>query len=548
MKFNPVDIPELQDLLQSLKASGPARPDEHNKSCVQAPGKTPDCFVRLPQEIIQELLILSQSKDVASFRLASRTIATSPLSARFWKSRFSEGYEYHYIIEAHGSKPGSWRALYDGVSRIQTSPGLINRKRLWNSALKLRNTLEQINGPCHGRSLCSFFEPDSPVDNADWFSARYGSTGPEGMFFGGVRVLRIRVFDVPAKFHRLFVSFVQLNHGTFISGFRFQQRNGDETLVGYIHRSREVPLSIPSQLDIYGWHLAFHESGIKAIAAVMEDETVSSWVGEHAGSSKRRLVGNLQRLSTLKAEFDALKLVSLSLPLPDKQFSVRDLYLWSPDIPRQGVQFNGRGGSDAYFNAGRRNISIVPYATVEFGGTHGQDNSQLIEIVGWAFGTPDDFGIQFIYTDPSKNKSIGRVEPLVDRRSRLNLRYSRTPFSIDGPGGETIISIHVAKREGPILKIQINLAREVVFSPLMSYTYNGPLTVIKPSGNTVIGFYYVLVWRSLVRAGMPRVNKVARLQRLCGKGSLKLIDVMVDIQGNLMRIQRTSKSAKIYQG
>ena len=156
MNFDPVDIPELQHLLWSPvtpKTAGPAKLDNDNRFCVQKPSQAPDRFTLLPPEILQELLILLQSKDVASFRLASRTIASLALTDTFWKSRFLDGYEYASIFEARESRPNSWRALYDGISRMQAKPGITNRKRIWSLALQLRNTLEQMESPCYGRPV-----------------------------------------------------------------------------------------------------------------------------------------------------------------------------------------------------------------------------------------------------------------------------------------------------------------------------------------------------------------------------------------------------------
>ena len=107
-----------------------------------------------------------------------------------------------------------------------------------------------------------------------------------------------------------------------------------------------------------------------------------------------------------------MKLVALGIPTPSNQpfevVSLRDDGLWSPEVPPAHHLFNGI--EDGLPLKLCRNATL-PFSTVIFGGTNGQDLSQLVEIVGWGFDVYTIVGLQFLYADPLKNKSLGQIGP-----------------------------------------------------------------------------------------------------------------------------------------
>lgn len=300
IRFNPLDIPEIHSALQCVNTEGV---DQGDRARLYRSATT-DCFNSLPPELLQTILIPMQSKDVRSLKLASRTFANIELTEGFWASRFSKGHEYHHVFEVQRSKPRSWKAMYKSMDLIKPLPAMVNRRRVCVLGLQLRDLLKQMAEPCHGCPLRCYFEPAAEEDYAEWHVASRGLQGPEDLFNRGSRALHIRKVEVPPRTEGLFVSFCWLSSGQFVSGIRFQGANGEEARIGFIHLDREIPLDIPPGIGIRGWHVAHHETGVKAIAALMDNGTLSSWVGEYEGVPKRVLEGESAALSTLRAEFD----------------------------------------------------------------------------------------------------------------------------------------------------------------------------------------------------------------------------------------------------
>ncbi|SCO76557.1 uncharacterized protein FRV6_00769 [Fusarium oxysporum] len=107
------------------------------------------------------------------------------------------------------------------------------------------------------------------------------------------------------------VSFVDTAAGRFISGFNMIDEHDRSHALGYQHGNVMWRISLPLDEPIQGWELAMDLSGIKRIAAVQSDGKLTSWAGESAGLPRWRLK-EAQGVSAVKAEFDALKLVSIS--------------------------------------------------------------------------------------------------------------------------------------------------------------------------------------------------------------------------------------------
>lgn len=66
-------------------------------TAAEAPGEKRDCFAKLPAEICTELLCLLPTEAALKLRLASRTMANTPLSATWCKSRFLYPYELSHL-------------------------------------------------------------------------------------------------------------------------------------------------------------------------------------------------------------------------------------------------------------------------------------------------------------------------------------------------------------------------------------------------------------------------------------------------------------------
>ncbi|KAJ3529224.1 hypothetical protein NM208_g9861 [Fusarium decemcellulare] len=444
-----------------------------------------DIFDRLPPELLQDIVIKLQSVDVVNLRKSSPAFAKLHLPEAFWASRFQRGHEYHHIFESSQSRPSSWRALYLALRFFASDiPSLNNRKRVWDLALRLQALLAQVSGfPCHGQPLKSHYELDGQADTHSWHTASRAGEMPEIDLSEGPRPLRIRAlhFETGIKVQDLWVSFVSINEATFVSGFRFVRLDGSTTCLGYIHSDAEVRVKFSDNrheqpYSISGWHLAIDPSGFRAIAAVTEDGTTSIWTGQADDSPKWRLAGPNEGISVVKAEFDALKLVSLS----------RDV---SPDTS---------------FDKG-----LLWRNSFMFGGPHGELLCQLVEVVVHIFDTDVLLGFEFIYKDPSKNQAVGLLGPYTNSirtkqdPSDETFKYS---MAIDGPAGERIQEVKfdsfLSKVDG--MKIRTNCDREMKFPPLESIKEED-LVSIEPSGSVIIGFYFNH-GPSVQRLGLMSIN------------------------------------------
>lgn len=111
-----------------------------------------------------------------------------------------------------------------------------------------------------------------------------------------------------------------------------------------------------------------------------------------------------------------------------------------PEVPPENFLLNGGDDNNLF----RKSREARLFSTVIFGGVDGQDLSRLVEIIGCTYGGHGIAGLDFLYTDAAKNKSLGEVGPfdVGDESLRVN-------FSINGPEGErtTAIGIHRKRPE-----------------------------------------------------------------------------------------------------
>ncbi|KAG5805356.1 hypothetical protein H9Q71_010074 [Fusarium xylarioides] len=461
-----------------------------------------DSFSRLVPELLQNIVTLLPTSDVHSLRLASPVFATLELPERFWASRFQPGREYDHLPEVHDRPPQSWRALYHSL-RIWTRgiPSMANRKRVWGLAKRLQATLSQLDGvSCKGDPLGTWFETisdgsDQNIHAADvsWHTASRAVAHLGKSFFYGSRVLRARAlqFSEPVKLREMSVSFVDTAAGRFISGFNMIDEHNRSHVLGYQHEKTMSRISLSPDEPIQGWELAMDLCGIKGIAAVRGDGTLTGWAGESAGVPRWRLKGS-QGVSAVKAEFDALKLVSLSRDKLPNQETWLNNCLWYPEVPREGLLFNGSRGDEprAKYN--------LPVTTVLFGGSDGQYLSQLSEIVVWVFDICHVAGIEFRFTDSSHDCQLGYVGPFDEnypgRRNFIpDSHDSSVSFSIDGASGERLSSIDVQTSGSHIvgLKLRTNLDRTVQ-TPEYPYGTDEGWTTVHGKGSQIIGMFATL--------------------------------------------------------
>ncbi|KAF5623572.1 hypothetical protein F25303_11781 [Fusarium sp. NRRL 25303] len=462
-----------------------------------------DSFSRLVPELLQTIVTLLPTSDVHSLRLASPVFATLELPERFWASRFQPGHEFDHLPEVHDRPPQSWRALYHSL-KIWTRgiPGMANRKRVWGLAKQLQATLTQLDGvSCQGDLLSTWFDtsPDRsdqniPKAEVSWHTASRAVANLGKSFFYGSRVLRARAlyFSEPVKLRQMSVSFVHTAAGSFISGLKMIDEHSRSHVLGYQHKKATSHISLRPDEHILGWELSIDLCGIKGIAAVCADGTLTGWAGESAGLPRWRLKGS-QGVSAVKAEFDALKLVSLSRDkLPDQETTWLNNCLWYPEVPGEGLLFHGSRGDEP------RAKQNLPVTTVLFGGSDGRYMSQLSEIVVWVFDICHVAGIEFLYTDSSHNCQLGYVGPFDEnypgrRNFSPDSHDSTVFFHIDGASGERLSSIDVQTSGSHVvgLRLRTNLDRTVQ-TPDYPYGTKKGWTTVDGKGSQIIGMFATL--------------------------------------------------------
>ncbi|KAF4459807.1 hypothetical protein FALBO_13427 [Fusarium albosuccineum] len=458
-----------------------------------------DGFSRLSPELLQIIATMLPSRDVRSLRLASPVFATLSLSEKFWASRFEPGNEFDDVPEVHSDPPESWRALYLSLQTWgRDNPHMANRTRVWKLAKRLQATIDQMEGvPCDGSPLKTWFEPlvqDESSKDRSWRTAARGISDIRKKFDHGSRVLRARAlyFLQPLQIQHMSVSFVDTAGGRFVSGLQFVDKEGQPHAIGYLHPDQGVSIHLSSSQRIQGWELALDLSGVRGIAIIAEDGTRSAWVGE-PGDFPRWHLAEAEGIFAVKAEFDALKLVSLSRDISggaSAQRQWRNSCLWYPDVPPdKRLLFNGSDGDEP--PNGRVDH---PVTTLFFSGSGGRPQSNLVEIVVWTFDLCHIAGIEFLSADPSSNQSLGQPGPFGEdhpappRFDRSEGR--RISMSIDGRGGEELKSLEIQEDGGYVvgLKIHTNFGRGLT-SPQNPYTIDNEWTVVEPAGSTVVGLF-----------------------------------------------------------
>ncbi|EXK24901.1 hypothetical protein FOMG_18412 [Fusarium oxysporum f. sp. melonis 26406] len=283
------------------------------------------------------------------------------------------------------------------------------------------------------------------------------------------------------------VSFVDTAAGRFISGFDMIDEHDRSHALGYQHGNAMWRISLLPDEPIQGWELAMDLSGIKGIAAVQSDGKLTSWVGESAGLPRWRLK-EAQGVSAVKAEFDALKLVSISRDKLPNQENWLNTCLWYPEVPKEGLLFNGSRGDKP------RPKYNLPVATVFFGESDGRYLSQLSEIVVWVFDICHVAGVEFRFTDSSYNRPLSYVGPFDEnypaRRNFSDSHDSTVSFPIDGPSGERLSSIEVHTKRTYVagLKIRSNLDRSIQ-TPDYPYGTDKGWVTVHGKGSQIIGMF-----------------------------------------------------------
>ncbi|KAF3918102.1 hypothetical protein ABW21_db0208235 [Orbilia brochopaga] len=122
---DPLRIPSLEAILDNPPLISANR---HSLQHPLSRGHGPkDLFSKLPNEILDIIMCQLKSKDVVNLRLAVRSIAESPLTNSFFRSRFKDPHEMHFVYESASARSVEgkidWKEFYLAIKTLLVAPG-----------------------------------------------------------------------------------------------------------------------------------------------------------------------------------------------------------------------------------------------------------------------------------------------------------------------------------------------------------------------------------------------------------------------------------------
>ncbi|KAL1884645.1 U3 small nucleolar RNA-associated protein [Paecilomyces lecythidis] len=451
-KSDPLRVPELQQAL----ASSRERLEKSSLAPISPVFRgQPDCFQRLPQELLEHIQMLLPSSSVSRLRTVSRSFASLPLSQAFWASRFERSRERGFVFEATDpvwsdileQRSRDWKVLYQKTTlNAASSRGMMNRKRIWESNRELVDLL--LQEPLTGSDLeisKHGIPGDMPQGKDDWraaggdFRSRTSDFSPSGM---PCRAIFEQTLTVPKSLSQVRISICAFRGKRFICGLRFIADNEEDALLGYILPNSETEIDIHGLNGrLNGFILAIGPRGIHALRVTTTAGNISHWVGNPDDFPQTTRLCMTKPLDSLRAFVDGFKLVSLAVPTASEplfgddpvheHLPLRFTGLWYPSIPAEHLDIH-----EAAF-AGR-NISLYDYRPivhVMFGGSNGEYLKYLTKI-SVTVSRAAIVGIDFHYTPDAPLRMIRSCHSTSSADDSV-----RTPFSINGPDGERLTRI-----------------------------------------------------------------------------------------------------------
>lgn len=295
---------------------------------------TSDPFSKLPQELRELLICYLASADVANVRLASRKLATTPLTQQFFRSRFWPSRKMHVFFDAF-LLPGpemrgtNWTELYRKLKiRLkynQVCLGERNRLRIWDqtikplaAAIRRLSKMSDLRGGPEWRWGLEDWETE-----ADWKFVRTArSRAPDDFGELGRTIHRAEV-ELPTshdgQLKSVCVSLVKFFKESYVTGLRFVfegDNRDDDVELGYILRGSEEYLKV-HDASLHGFYCAVDECGFRALALVTGQSTTTpespDWAGKADSLTPVPLVTCGNGVTRVRAAFDGFRLQALHI-------------------------------------------------------------------------------------------------------------------------------------------------------------------------------------------------------------------------------------------
>jgi hypothetical protein len=261
-----------------------------------------NCFSKLPWEILENITLTLPTRDALGLRYVSPVFLAILYSQTFWASRFKANSDRCYVFEKWDARDNTdWLSLYRLTSPDRCSPGLKNRKRIWDLITPLTETIRlclaetQISGSQDLTSLRW-----TKVEGALHAETDIRRNG--GFLQSGCRLFGTHIGQIPEDLAKICFSTSNVGTVTYISGLRLIAYKTPNVCLGYISKTNEVILEVTALKDFVS---AFDSHGLRALQIVRGDRSLSEWVGCPGNTPvTKRLVG-LESVDYLEVGFDA---------------------------------------------------------------------------------------------------------------------------------------------------------------------------------------------------------------------------------------------------
>ncbi|EWY87857.1 hypothetical protein FOYG_09241 [Fusarium oxysporum NRRL 32931] len=544
------------------------------KDVFELPHTTPDfqssddIFARISPEIVHLVITMMESTDLCNLRLSSKFVSklTNPdhLSQDFWKNRFSVDREMGFFPSENklclpSNSKVNWRTLYFDLKcslRGETGNGhMRNRRRIWlcldvvarslislldqNLCLQDRQSVEQD-------VVSQRYEPGQFIQTPIIEDSHENSPSDIGARLFGFQCIIFlpQNLDIGS---RISLSRILFDGIYYISGLRLSEQsemNGfkEITSVGYIVLQIEIHVPFGPNHRLTGMRVAASASGIVGLSFRIDNGT-DAIVWKNIGIVTDPPDG--VRVATFEPKidsqlcgaiigFDACKSVSFqvleeAIQIANMQVAATKIAgsmsgLWHPTEPDTSVHGVIRPSTPNH----QQTIDPLYLLNMDFGGPGGTLISRLSRITALHDDEHGSFrGFAFSY--------VGGLTRSYGTRTVINTTSDRSTcieqsFSIDGPGGERIVSLE----SEPVASSKTENIRAIKLRTSYDRTLEFRRTCLS------LGDQVAQSWQTIIPpSGMPISAILARAQLRSGALQSLGVQYVTHLAANLSQIPFT---------
>lgn len=290
---NPYNVPDIPTLLvMRLEHPPELLPRTHRY----------DYFSRLPWEILEAIAIKLPTDNALDLRHVSYAFLPLLSSSIFWLSRFEASGDRGFVFEAWKRRDTTdWMSLYRLTNYTHSSPGLQNRRRIWDLIRPLPDltSLRLAEGSktacVHQQAAC-----------LRWCKVAGDIKGeaPDGHPIGfneGCRRFGTHVSHMPKDLSRISFSISSVGDITYVAGIRLITKKDPDICLGFISDGKEIYHEVTA---LGGFVLAAGSRGIHALQVIDKHAGPSKWVGCLKNSPITERLAHFDYIAALEVSFD----------------------------------------------------------------------------------------------------------------------------------------------------------------------------------------------------------------------------------------------------